>query len=129
MSLTLATIPGNSFPSTFGTLILTSYVCVKASACIPFSILPPLTCFCAASTLMVVGVDAVMPLISASGIETFTFTLLISRMVTIACEGNAVSPAPTSFLPMTPLTGAFSWQSARFFFAISYCDCACATLL
>ena len=70
-----------------------------------------------------------MELISVSGMATFTFTLLTSRMVATAWEGRAVSPAPTIFLPMIPLTGATNRQSARFFLAMSSCDFACATLL
>ena len=78
---------------------------------------------------MVVGVVLLMASTSASGTATFTFTLLMSRMVTTACEGRAVSPAFTCCCPMMPLTGAVNRQSARFFFATSSCDCAWATLL
>ena len=75
------------------------------------------------------GVCGVMAAISASGTDTRTFTRVTSMMVTTACEGMAVSPAFTCWRPMMPLTGAFSWQSARFFLATANCDRACATLL
>ena len=90
---------------------------------------PPGIRSCTASTLTTDGVEGVIAFISVSGIATFTFTLLMSRIVTTACEGIAVSPAPTFFLPMMPLTGATRRQSARFFLAMASCDFACATLL
>ena len=72
-----------------------------------------------ASTLIFEGVLVLISLISASGIATLTLTLFILRILTTACEGKAVSPAPTCFLPTIPLTGATSLQSARFFLATS----------
>ena len=78
---------------------------------------------------MVDEVLAPIPLISASGIATFTLTVEISRMLTTACEGMAVPPALTKRLPTIPLTGATNRQSARFFLATSNCDLAWATLL
>ena len=82
-----------------------------------------------ASTFTAEGVLALILPISASGMATFTLTVEMSRMLTTACDGIAVSPTPTCLRPMMPLTGAVSRQSARFFLATSNCDLACATLL
>ena len=82
-----------------------------------------------ASTLITDEVLALILPISASGMATRTFTRLTSSIVTTACEGMAVSPAPTCLRPMIPLTGATSRQSRKFLRATSNCDLACATLL
>ena len=78
---------------------------------------------------MRVWVVGVMAAISRSGMEALTFTLFILRMVATGMAGSTVSPADLTPLPMTPLAGALTEQSARFFLARSSCACAWATWL
>ena len=82
-----------------------------------------------ASMLMLDVVPGLMEEISFSGMLTFTFRVLMSRMVSTGWLGRAVSPALTHFLPTTPSMGAYMLQSSSIFLAAEREASACSTLL